>query len=239
MAFTFTLYMSTLIKPKNIFIVIPVYNEQEVIVTVINNLLPYNYSLVVVDDGSENNPELLLHRLPVFLLRHRVNLGQGAALQTGIEFALTENAEFIVTFDGDNQHDPKDIDKLLTSLIDSKADIAIGSRFMKGAVHNIPVTRKLLLQLARWLNYFFTGLLLTDAHNGLRVLTAKAAKHIQFKETGMAHATEILSLIKKNKLRYIEVPVTITYSAYSLKKGQSMGNSFRIFFDLLLNKIFR
>jgi hypothetical protein len=99
--------------------------------------------------------------------------------------------------------------------------------------------RKLLLQSARYLNYLFSGLLLTDAHNGLRAMTRAAASKLHIRENGMAHATEILSEIKKRKLRYEEVPVTIHYTAYSQKKGQTIWSGFRIFFDLLLNKIFK
>ena len=110
---------------------------------------------------------------------------------------------------------------------------------MEGSSHNMTSKRKILLQIARYINFIFTGLLLTDAHNGLRAMTAEAAKKIKITENGMAHATEILHQIKKRKLRYREVPVTINYSAYSKKKGQTLASSFRIFFDLLLNKIFK
>ena len=121
--------MLTLIKSKGIFIVIPVYNEQEVILTVIKDLLPYEYNLIVVDDGSNSNLELLLHGLSIFIVRHRINLGQGAALQTGIEFALSKNAEYIITFDADGQHDPADIEKLIEKMNASSSDIVFGSRF--------------------------------------------------------------------------------------------------------------
>ncbi|HEX7846875.1 MAG TPA: glycosyltransferase family 2 protein [Chitinophagaceae bacterium] len=228
--------------PENrsaVFVVIPSYNEQTVIRSVIEDLLPYGYNVVVVDDGSENTMNGLLHDLPVYLLRHPVNLGQGAAIQTGLEFALSKNAEYIITFDADGQHLAADIEKLLEPLASGKADIVLGSRFMKGAAHNMPAKRKTLLQIGRRLNYLFTGLLLTDAHNGLRAISRKAAMKIHITENRMAHATELLSIIKKNKLRYTEVPVTVTYTAYSRKKGQALGSSFRIVFDLLLNKIFR
>lgn len=237
--YIFTLFMSPLIKQHDVFVIIPAYNEGAVILSVIEQFKLYNYKIVVVDDGSDEKLDNILHKLPVYLLRHVVNLGQGAALQTGIEFAMSQNAEYVVTFDADGQHNINDIEKLLLVLQQQNADVVLGSRFLIGSAHNMPSKRKLLLQFARRLNFVFTGLMLSDAHNGLRAMNRKAALSIQLTENRMAHATEILSQIKKNKLRYKEVPVSITYTNYSRKKGQTLASGFRIFFDLLLNKLFK
>jgi glycosyltransferase involved in cell wall biosynthesis len=227
------------VNSRNVFVILPAYNEQAVIKPIIGALLAFDYQVVVIDDGSEPRLSPLLMNLPVHLLRHEVNLGQGAALQTGIEFALSKNAQWLVSFDADGQHDAADIVKLITPLQNDQADIVFGSRFMEGASGNMPVKRRSLLKIARWLNYLFTGLLLTDAHNGLRAFTNAAASGIRIRENGMAHATEILSRVKKQRLRYIEVPVNIRYTEYSRQKGQTIWSGFRVFFDLLLNKIFK
>lgn len=231
--------MSNPVDPGVVFVVVPAFNEHGMIRSVAEDLLAYQYRVVVVDDGS--NPPLapLLRNLPVYILRHKVNLGQGAALQTGIEFAQTNNASFIVTFDADGQHQAADIALLLEPLLEDKADIVTGSRFMEGSKHNMPGGRRLLVQAARYLNYLFTGLLMTDAHNGLRAMNRKAAAKMQLEENGMAHATELLSVIRKSGLRHLEKPVHIRYTSYSRAKGQSAWSSFRVFFDLLLNKIFK
>lgn len=231
--------MPNQIDHTKIFIVIPSFNENIIIKEVINNLLRLPYKIIVVDDGSE--PALFdqLKGLPVHVLRHEVNLGQGAALQTGIEYGLSLKAEYIVTFDADGQHQADDIDKLLQPLFNNEADICIGSRFMSGSNNSMPAGRKLILKTGRWVNYLLTGLLLTDAHNGLRAMNSKAASSIHITQNRMAHATELLTEVRKNKLRYKEIPVTIQYTAYSKNKGQTAWSSFRIFFDLLLNKIFR
>jgi glycosyltransferase involved in cell wall biosynthesis len=192
----------------------------------------------VVDDGSHIDLFPLLKDKPLFFLRHKINLGQGAAIQTGIDFAISRHASYIVTFDADGQHNANDISKMLDALVETNSDIALGSRFIEKS-NSIPARRKVLLQLARYINYLFTGLFLTDAHNGLRVMTKETATKIRMKENRMAHATEILSLIRKEKLKYVEVPVTIYYTEYSRTKGQTATGGFRIFFDLLLNKIFR
>ncbi len=236
---TFILFMSNLINSRSVFIVVPAYNESSILQLVVQQLLANGYTPIVVDDGSAKTLKPFVPTGSAFFIRHKVNLGQGAALQTGISFAIAKNATYIVTFDADGQHDATNINELLQTLIENKADIVLGSRFMTGSVHNMPGKRKRLLKLARYINYFFSGLLLTDAHNGLRIMTNGAAKQIQLRENRMAHATEILSQIKKNKLKYIEAPATVLYTEYSRQKGQTVWSSFRIFFDILLNKVFK
>ena len=220
-------------------VVVPAYNEQESIVSVIKSLLNLGLEIIVVDDGSETEIKNKLAGYPVYVLRHSVNLGQGAALQTGIEFAIEKNADYIITFDADGQHTTGDIEKLLQPLISKKAEISLGSRFLPGADHNMKRSRMFTLKMGRYINYFFTGLFLSDTHNGLRAMTASAAKKINLVENRMAHASEILSQISQYKIRFVEVPVRIQYTSYSRQKGQSSVNSFRIVFDLLLNKFFK
>jgi polyprenyl-phospho-N-acetylgalactosaminyl synthase len=226
-------------KISTVFIIIPAYNENVVLRAVIEELLTLEMNIIVIDDGSTEQLYSLLNQLPVYVLRHRINLGQGAAIQTGIEFALSKKADIIVTFDADGQHTAGDIEKMVNTISESSADIVFGSRFMKGAKHNMPATRRFLLQTARYLDYFFTGILLTDAHNGLRAMNRKAASLMKLKENRMAHATELVLKVKKNKLSYTEMPVTIRYTEYSLAKGQTAKNGFRILLDLLLNKLFK
>jgi polyprenyl-phospho-N-acetylgalactosaminyl synthase len=224
---------------RNVYIILPAYNEHQTIGAVLETLLRHSYTVVVIDDGSEPSLLPIVKKYPVYYLRHSVNLGQGAALQTGIDFALQKDAGLLVTFDADAQHDVNDIGRLLQELSEGQFDIVMGSRFMQNASHNLTMTRKLVLKMARYVNFVFTGLLLTDAHNGIRAMTRRAAEKIRIEENRMSHATEILSQINRQKLDYKEVPVAVYYTAYSNKKGQSLWNSFRIFFDLILNKVFK
>lgn len=221
----------------NIFIVIPVYNEQLSLLSKIVDTLLTRYKVILVDDASIEKI-VLPKRKNLSLLRHAVNLGQGAALQTGISYALQKGAEYIIMFDGDGQHSPTDIPALLMPLLKKEADIALASRFLKKSKHNASFIRQSLLHIARIVNYIFTGLYLSDAHNGLRAITKKTAAVLELKENRMAHATEILFEIKKHRWRYTEVPVNIVYTDYSKGKGQSLFNSVRIFFDLVLHKLF-
>ncbi len=226
--------------PNNaIYIIVPVFNESAIIKTVIEDLSRFNYTIVIIDDGSDIKIKSLAESLSgVIVIRHRVNLGQGAAIQTGIQYAIKNNADFIVTFDGDGQHSVEDIPAMLSPLKTGIAEITIGSRFLQKSNHNAPTNKRLLLKLGRWVNYIFTGIFLSDSHNGLRAMTSEAAKKIDLKENRMAHASEFLFLIRKNKLKYREVPVTVRYTKYSRSKGQSAFNSIRIFFDLVLHKLF-
>lgn len=223
--------------PKSVYVVVPAFNEQSVIRNVVMELLESRYNVIVVDDGSGRSQAGFLLNLPVFYLRHPVNLGQGAALQTGIEFALEQGAAYVVTFDADAQHCAADIQQMLLWMKESGADVVLGSRFLSSERQQLPFSRKLVLHFARMINLFFTGMYLTDAHNGLRLLNRKAAGKIVLVENRMAHATEILLQLKKHRLNFVEAPVNIAYSAYSLQKGQTTWSGFRILIDLLLSKL--
>ena len=224
---------------ENTYVVVPYYNEETVINEVVTSLLPYSRHIIIVDDGSAKTASAQMKNLKgLTVLRHKINLGQGAAIQTGLEYALKKGASYIVTFDGDGQHDASDIPSLLKPLENGEAEISLGSRFITNGSHNATTGRKRVLKTGRLVNYFFTGLLLTDSHNGFRAFTRQAAAKFKLRENRMAHATEILSVIRKKKITYKEVPVRINYTSYSKNKGQSSMNSIRIFFDLVLHKLF-
>lgn len=224
---------------KNTYIIVPAYNEETILRSTVLALLQTGYTIVVVDDGSKKELSLVVKDLPVNIIRHPINLGQGAALQTGNTYALQNGAKIIVHFDADGQHQPADIDLLIKPIFNNECDVTLGSRFLTNTHASvIPFGRKLILHIARYLHFFLTGILLSDAHNGLRAMNNFAANKLVLHENRMAHASEILFLLKKNKLRYKEVSVTVDYNSYSRKKGQSSWNSIRIFFDLLLHKLF-
>jgi glycosyltransferase involved in cell wall biosynthesis len=222
-----------------VFLVVPVYNEQAVIEATLRPLIASGYTLVVVDDGSSDATWAILGRLPVYRLRHHINLGQGAALQTGTSFAVQQGAAIIVHFDADGQHRPEDIADLVAPLRAGEADVVFGSRFLRRADReSVPPTRRLLLRGAIIVNRLLTGMRLTDAHNGLRALNRHAASQIVLRENRFAHASEILVQVRQRRLRYVERPTHIVYSAYSLGKGQKIWNSVNIVLDMLLRRVF-
>jgi glycosyltransferase involved in cell wall biosynthesis len=219
-----------------IFIVVAAYNESKTIKSVIDRLLEKYSNVVVVDDGSTDDTLARLKSLPIFLLRHPINRGQGAALQTGIEFALRSGADIIVTFDADGQHDEEDIRFLLDPILRGECDLALGSRFL-GQAHNIPLTRKFLLKAGVLFTRVISGIRVTDVHNGLRAFSRKAASSLHISIDRMGHASEILDQSKAASLHYKEVPVNIYYSPHSLSKGQSSWNALAITFQILIAKI--
>jgi polyprenyl-phospho-N-acetylgalactosaminyl synthase len=224
---------------NSIFIIIPAYNESRAIRSTVAPLIAYGYSVVVVDDHSIDQTRAVLQKLPVYYLRHPINLGQGAALQTGMDFALQQGAKFIIHFDADGQHQAEDISMLLEPLQRGQADVVIGSRFLRWEDRQeVPTLRQLFLRVAVLVNWMITGVWLTDAHNGFRALTRPAAQKICLRENRFAHASEILVQIRHAKLRYVERPTKIVYTNYSKAKGQSLWNAFNIVVDLLLSRFF-
>lgn len=232
--------MAASIRKSEIFIVIPAFNEGPVIRATLRPLIELGYSVVVADDGSTDRTWKHLQNLKIHKVRHAFNLGQGAALQTGVSYALQQGAKYIVHFDADGQHSVEDIPGLLAPVIAGRADIALGSRFLRGEDWRaVPPTRRLLLKGAVVVNWLLTGLWLTDAHNGARALNRKAAHRIVLRENGFAHATEILQQIRSLGLRYVERPTRIRYTEYSLHKGQRFWHAFDVFVDLLIKRVFR
>jgi polyprenyl-phospho-N-acetylgalactosaminyl synthase len=216
-----------------LYVVVPAYREAEVIGQTVATLRAHVRHVVVVDDCSPDDTCAQARAAGAVVLRHPINLGQGAALQTGIAYALQCGAQYIATFDADGQHSPEDLYAMLARLIEGDLDIVIGSRFL-GNAEDMPRSRALFLRLAVVFTKLTSGLPLTDTHNGLRVMTAQTARRIDITQNRMAHASEILEAIAKLKLKYEEAPVNIRYSAYSLQKGQRLSGSFDILKDLLV-----
>jgi len=231
------------VKPEpiaghRIFIVVAAYNESRAIRKVVDQVCVQYPNVVVVDDGSSDATLASLTGSGAYLLRHGVNRGQGAALQTGIEFALSQGADVVVTFDADGQHDVHDVAALVQPVIAGECDVALGSRFL-GHAHGIPLSRRVLLKAGVLFTRIFSQVKVTDSHNGLRAFSHRAAASIHLELDRMAHASEILDQIHEGGWRYQEVPVNIYYSEYSLAKGQSSWNAVKIGLRILVKRAFQ
>jgi glycosyltransferase involved in cell wall biosynthesis len=224
---------------KDVAFVVPVYNEAQVIGSVIEAIKAVTPHVVCVNDGSTDASAAEILKAGAYLVDHPINMGQGAALQTGIEFArVLPGVERFVTFDADGQHVIDDAIRMLTALEVGDLDIVLGSRFL-GASIGASRLRKALLRLAVRFSNVTSGIRLTDAHNGLRAFNRHVADTIEITAPDMTHASEIIELIARNGYRYREVPVTIHYTAYSVSKGQAGMNAVNIAVDTLLRKVGR
>lgn len=222
---------------EDVYIIIPVYNEEKVIRGVVNEVTKHFSKVVCINDGSRDNSGGEILKTKAMLVDHPLNLGQGAALQTGIEYALQDaGAEYFVTFDADGQHSLADVHNMLKYIRDKKIDIVLGSRFL-GKTQNISRLKKVILKLAIRFSNLTTGVHLSDAHNGLRVFNRNVAQNLDITMPDMAHASEIIHRIAERKFSYEELPVTIAYTDYSKSKGQSVMNAVNISFDLLLQRV--
>lgn len=214
------------------WLIVPLYNEAEVVGDVVEAALRTFPNIVCVDDASSDGSAEAARAAGAVVVRHPVNLGQGAAIRTGLDYALQDkNARYFVTFDSDGQHRVEDALLLVDALATRPLDVAIGSRFLDGRT-NMSSLKRAVLKLAVLFQRLTTGMRLTDAHNGLRAFTRGAAEAIPIQQNRMAHASEIVAAIGKLKLRYAELPVQVVYTDYSRSKGQSVWNSVNILNDL-------
>jgi len=222
---------------KKIFFVIPAYNEEKSIGLVIDDLKRAGYkNIIVIDDGSRDNTYAEAKKKGVVALKHIINRGQGAALRTGIDCAIKQGAEFIVTFDSDGQHRVEDLSAMLEPVIKGEVDVTLGSRFLRKT--KMPLGRKILLKGSIIVQWLFYGIRLSDAHNGFRVLSRRAAEQIRIESDRMEHASEIVEEIVKKNIKYEEIPVEIRYSGYSMRKGEgSFFGAIKILFKMIMRRL--
>lgn len=223
----------------DVVILVPAYNEGSLIRGTIENISDSFKHIICVNDGSTDNTRNEVLHTQATLVEHAINLGQGAALQTAVDYALlNKKHRYFVTYDADGQHRIEDVKKMLKIIKKHELDIVLGSRFLGNTV-DISYIKKLMLKLAVMFSNISTGLKLTDTHNGLRVFNRRTAENLQLQLPDFAHASEVIERIAAKGFKYAEAPVTITYTKYSRSKGQSVINAFNIFFDVLLNKIIK
>jgi len=219
---------------EDTWVVIPVYNEEKVIDDVVAGVRTAFAQVVCVDDGSTDRSAEVAEEAGARVVRHPINLGQGAALQTGFEYAMADpSMQFVVTFDADGQHQIADAVGMVERLRAGEADVVFGSRFLDER-SNPTFAKKMVLRAAVGYTNMTTRTRLTDAHNGLRAIRRPVVEKLDITQNGMAHASELVAQIGALKVSYAEHPVHILYTDYSKAKGQSLWNSINILADLIL-----
>ena len=210
------------------------YNEEQVIFQVITELRSVFPHVVCIDDGSTDDSVTRAMEAGAMVLRHAVNIGQGAAISTGFSWVQNQSRfSYVVTFDADGQHRPQDALRLIAELENKNVDVVFASRFLEQDHATIPFVKRVVLKSVAKMTKALTDVQLSDAHNGLRALTVEATRAIDLTQNGMAHATQLVSLVLQSNLKYMEIPVTILYTPYSRSKGQSILNSINITLDLI------
>lgn len=218
----------------SVWIVIPLFNEAEVIASVVQGIKTEFKNVVCVDDGSSDESAVLAKTAGATVLQHPMNLGQGAALQTGFDYVVSRpEATHVVTFDADGQHRVRDAVEMAQLALTKRISVIYGSRFLDKRTKP-GLKKRIVLKVAALMTRAFTGLRLTDAHNGLRVLSREALGMVQLEQNGMSHASEIVHQLAKSRLSWREYPVEVLYTEYSKKKGQSLLNSINILIDLIV-----
>lgn len=221
-----------MLKPYT-YIVIPAKDESTRIGSVLHSLRDLGYMhIVVVDDGSSDETAALASGFGAHVISHPINMGPGAATQTGITYSLEQGAEYIVTIDADTQHYPKDINKLLKAIVKHNAEVVIGSRFL--SENNIPLTRIFYNKIANVVTYMATGIYLSDSQSGMKAFTAEFAENSQLYHNGFEFCVEIIRNIRKHKVKHVEVPIRVKYTADTMSKGQNLWVGFQ-----MLGRIFK
>lgn len=225
-------------RNRDAWAIVRCFNEASVVGEVVRDLRQWFPNVVGVDDGSTDGSAEVLRNAGARVVRHAVNLGAGAALQTGLRFSLLDPAaEYFLCFDADGQHRARDAAAMVERLRREEVDILIGSRFL-GSAPGMPAVRRAVLRAARLFERVSSGMALTDAHNGLRAFTRRFASQVQLQSCDMGYASELLRVIRSSGLGYAEHPVTIDYTQYSLAKGQRSVNSVNIAVDLWVHRVF-
>lgn len=226
-------------KDNKLAIIIPVYNEGTVIEKVIRSL-PTKIQgiskifIIIVDDGSTDDSSERAKRCKnVIVLNQKINLGVGATTFTGLRAALKIGATMAVTIDGDGQHESSDIFNIIKPIVQRKANIVIGNRFM--LAQNIPLQRKILNKLASLLIYILYGVKINDSQTGFRAYDTQALKLLKITSNGYEACSELIGEAKKHKLSFVEMPIKVYYTEYSMNKGQHFSRSLDMAVNLVFN----
>ena len=220
-------------KFKDIYVIVPAFNEQNVIKDIINNLLKNFSNVIVINDGSNDKTLEIINDLDIKILSHEINLGVGAAAQTGFDYVSDiPDAKAVITFDADGQHLVDDAVAMAKEILICDEGIIFGTRFPKHS-KNIPKVKRIVLKLIAKITDLVTGVTLSDAHNGLKAYKVSTIKELELQFSSYSYESELITQVAKKKIDYKEMSTDIKYTSYSIKKGQKLLNGLLIIEDLL------
>lgn len=208
---------------KKIYIVIPAFNESKVIDKVIESIQKQGYkNIIVVDDGSIDDTAKVAEKAGAIVLIHSINRGKGAATQTGLDGAKLLNADIVVTMDADGQHSEKDLDNIIEPILKGEVDVTLGSRFI--GKNEVPKLKRMANIFGNFVTWAFYGIYVSDSQSGFRAYSKKANEMIKTTMDRYEFESEILYFVKKYKLVYKEVPITVYYTDHSQTKYDNIPN---------------
>ena len=212
---------------EDIWIVVPAYEEEAMVASVIRGLREEGYDkIIVVDDGSTDDTADIAESKGVEVIRHAENFGLGASLRTGLRAALDRGADVAITFDADGQHDPKEIDRMV-SLIEDGADFVVGARNR----YQMPLNKRLGNSVLNVFTRFFGGIL-TDSQSGFRAFSQEALEEIEIWSDGYSVSSEIVMQAGWRGLESREVGIEGIFTEYSKSGGTNIADGVRIIFNL-------
>jgi glycosyltransferase involved in cell wall biosynthesis len=215
---------------RDIWVIIPAYNEEKIIGEVLDVLFSLGLKLVIIDDGSTDRTYQIAQAIVEdnpgrgYLYRHPINRGLGATLKTGMEVCLEKGANIMVTFDADGQHNPDDILPVCQPIIKGQADVVIGVRNF----NDMPEVKKVSNQLMNLITRIFYGANVRDSQSGLRAFNRKAAVALDIESREYGISSEIIREIKRKELKMEEVPIETIYTDYALAKGTNLKVGIKI-----------
>lgn len=222
---------------NDIFVVVPAYNEEKTVSTIIEGIAREGYNVLLVNDGSKDNTlnfaieSKRKYHDNIFIVSHVINRGLGAALKTGMVASLNKGAKYVLTFDADGQHEISDIAKVVEPLQEGKADACIGARPLK----DMPISKSFANFVMNFLTLIFYGRNVKDSQSGLRAFTADAASQINIVSSGYAVSSEFIKEISDKNLRLAEVTITTIYTPETQHKGTDAIVGLKILFKMILD----
>jgi UDP-N-acetylglucosamine---dolichyl-phosphate N-acetylglucosaminyltransferase len=221
-----------------IFVVMPAYNEEKKIGSVIKDLRNHGYTdIIVVDDGSRDNTRKISISRGAIVVKHVINMGYGGALMTGMEYAFRNGADIAVSFDADGQHDVNDIKRVVKPILDKKSELVIGIRMLNKK--EMPFIRRVGNFGLTFLTFLLFGVWTQDSQSGFRAVSKNAWSKMNLKSSGFEYSSEMMKEIACHNIKFAEVPIRVIYSDYSLSKshGQSVIGGFKTFLGMLKRRI--
>ncbi|AHF81411.1 glycosyltransferase family 2 protein [Thermococcus paralvinellae] len=210
-------------KNTKVLIVIPAYNEELTIGSVVALAKEYG-DVLVVDDGSKDKTSKIAQEVGAIVLRHDVNKGKGQALKTGFDYALANDYDVVVCIDADGQHNPEEIPLLLKPILEDEADLVIGSRYLNGAHKTIPIYRRLGLWILNKTTVLASGVKITDSQSGFRALNRRALESLNLNSSGYNVESEMIHQLSEKNLRITEVPINVRYDVPNKHKKHPIAH---------------